>query len=202
MSRVTCRCGEVISIASSEGERVTCPRCGAKIRIRRPAAARNGSRGPDDGYIRFPCPCGRRLKVQKQDRPEAGKCPDCGRVVPVPASAWEQVAGSAGIENPNWAGRSDPEARTADLEPGDLERLAQWSSTHQKKANGARSPGGSSSPASNQRPHNLPTIESTGGRIPSGVKMEAGFRVCPRCQTPLHMSATVCRSCGEPAPKR
>jgi ribosomal protein L40E len=33
------------------------------------------------------------------------------------------------------------------------------------------------------------------------VKMEAGLRVCPRCGKPLHMSATVCRSCGEPVPK-
>ena len=34
------------------------------------------------------------------------------------------------------------------------------------------------------------------------MKMEAGLRVCPRCGKPLHMSATVCRSCGEPVAKR
>jgi len=34
------------------------------------------------------------------------------------------------------------------------------------------------------------------------VKMEAGLRLCARCGKPLHISATVCRSCGEPVPKR
>ena len=87
MSRVTCRCGEVISVKSDSGpERVACPKCGARIRLRRKAAASasaliGGPGGSGDGYIRFHCPCGRRLKILATSLRTAGKCPDCGRLV-------------------------------------------------------------------------------------------------------------------------
>lgn len=202
MARVTCRCGEVLTVTSGESERLTCPRCGANIRIRRSTTARNGSPSPDDGYVRFPCPCGRRLKVRKNGHPAAGRCPDCGRVVPVPASAWEQVPGSLGYVDQHGAGRLAPEARTADLEPADLQRLARWSETHRASKEQARGPGRESAATTSQRAGTTPTTEAGTGASPGSVKREAGFRICPRCKSPLHLGATVCRSCGEPAPRR
>src|SRR5579875_1537674 len=114
MSRVTCRCGEVISVKSDSGpERVACPKCGARIRLRRKAAASasaliGGPGGSGDGYIRFHCPCGRRLKILATSLRTAGKCPDCGRLVPVPEPA------GAGPTARSVA-RVDPDARTEDL---------------------------------------------------------------------------------------
>ena len=92
MARVTCRCGEAIEAPGGGVEKVVCPRCRTRIRIRRP------SDRADDGYIRFPCPCGRRLKVRAAGGIEAGKCPDCGRVVPIPD---QTAAGSfrAGVDD-------------------------------------------------------------------------------------------------------
>src|ERR1700678_477070 len=95
MPRVTCRCGEKLKVIADGPERIECPKCGAKIRLRRaPVPLPVGGAG--DGFLRFLCPCGRRLKVPAADRPVAGKCPDCGRVVPVPTTApASMTAGSA-----------------------------------------------------------------------------------------------------------
>ena len=84
MARVTCRCGEMLTVTTGDPDRLTCSRCGAKIRVRRSPAQRPEAAESEDGYVRFNCPCGRRLKVRADERPEAGKCPDCGRIVPVP----------------------------------------------------------------------------------------------------------------------
>lgn len=86
MPRVTCRCGEKLNAQPGGPDRIDCPKCGAKIRLRRSTTPLPGGEA-GDGFLRFLCPCGRRLKVSAIDRPVAGKCPDCGRVVPVPTSA-------------------------------------------------------------------------------------------------------------------
>jgi hypothetical protein len=198
MARVTCRCGEVLKVPAGGGpERIDCPRCGARIRLRRPASP-SGSvvemGETEGGYIRFRCPCGRRLKVVAADRPAAGKCPDCGRVVPVPASAWSDPAPGGK------SGWTDPDARTEDLDQDDLARLEQWAARHA---------GRSSRPAGREAtPPGLPAVSvpEVGSALPdlppSMVKFEAGLRVCPRCGKPVHMSATTCRECGSPVPRR
>ncbi len=48
----------------------------------------------------------------------------------------------------------------------------------------------------------LPGQASDGMLPPSKVKFEAGLRVCPGCGKPVHMSATTCRECGSPVPRR
>src|SRR5262245_6003535 len=113
MPRASCRCGEPLDVPDlanvREGEsvRVVCPKCGAKVKIRKSVVPRAPALGDGDGYIRFFCPCGRRLKVPAARPPAQGKCPDCGRIVPVPAA---RLAGH-------------PEAPTVDLDPADVEAL-------------------------------------------------------------------------------
>src|SRR5271167_4878270 len=123
MPRVTCRCGEKLKLEPDGPNRIDCPNCGAKIRLRRsPPPAVDEAGG--DGYLRFLCPCGRRLKVPAVGRPVAGKCPDCGRVVPVPTSA--QAISNA----TKTSGLSDPEARTEELDTTDLAQLEKWAARH------------------------------------------------------------------------
>jgi predicted RNA-binding Zn-ribbon protein involved in translation (DUF1610 family) len=200
MSRVTCRCGEVITVKSDAGpERIDCPRCGARIRLRRKSTAAasssliGGASESADGYIRFYCPCGRRLKVRASGGRQAGKCPDCGRMVPVPGSSGSMVIGTL-------ASRVDPDARTDDLDAEDMARLQEWSERHT-----GRVPGGADGP--DATPTGVPQIRVGPspygeGPGPSVVSFEAGLRVCPRCGKPVHISATTCRECGASVPRR
>jgi hypothetical protein len=168
MPRVNCRCGEVLNVTPDGPERIVCPKCGAKIRVRRAPKV-----GDVDGFIRFACPCGRRLKVRAADGAEAGKCPDCGKIVPVPKSS-------------DSLGPSDPEAATQELSAEDVARLDRWA---KERAGGP--------PASPPAP-----AAAAGGRVTAPTKIEAGLRVCPNCGRPVHLSATVCRQCGTAVPKR
>ncbi|MDR3638776.1 MAG: hypothetical protein P4L84_33525 [Isosphaeraceae bacterium] len=108
MPRVNCRCGQVLSLPVDGPDRVVCPQCGAKIRVRRTTKV-----GDIDGFIRFACPCGRRLKVRATDEALAGKCPDCGTVVPVPKSSESLPP-------------IDVEVATQELSAEDVARLDQW----------------------------------------------------------------------------
>ncbi|WP_337176155.1 hypothetical protein [Paludisphaera sp.] len=186
MARVTCRCGEAIEVDREGGpERVVCPRCNARIRVRRAEV------GGGDGLIRFHCPCGRRLKVRAAERPEAGRCPDCGRVVPVPQGALASAASSTGpgAGGSNIAFDGDGQ-RTAELDADDIARLKRWAARHGVV---------SEEDASSAVPPPIPSESSYSP--PPALRVEAGLRVCPRCGRPLHMSAVTCRACGAPTPK-
>lgn len=115
MPRATCRCGQPLNVSGEAPERIVCPNCGAKVRVRPKGGAAPDS-AAEGGYIRFNCPCGRRLKVAADaaPRPSHGKCPDCGRVVPVPTTSQA----------------SDPEATTAELSAADRARIEAWSQKH------------------------------------------------------------------------
>jgi hypothetical protein len=205
MARVTCRCGETLKVKSTDPDRLDCPRCGAKIRVRRSPTSPPGMGTAGDGYVRFHCPCGRRLKVPADDRPEAGKCPDCGRVVPVPESAWPRggATPSPGAGNLPGPGRANPGGRTEDMDAADLARLEQWTSRHQGRPATAEAPRGIASTTSHPAMDAVASQPAAKqGEPVAAVRMEAGLRVCPRCGKPVHMSATVCRNCGEPVPKR
>jgi hypothetical protein len=190
MARVTCRCGEQIKVQADSPARIDCPKCGARIRLRRSEVQAKNAGQPDDGYYRFYCPCGRRLKVPVKGRPEAGKCPDCGRVVPVPASALF-ASGSVGNTSP-----PDPEARTEDLSADDLARLERWAARHLSLSTRREDPDASPADAGE------PASEGFVGGLPSVVKFEAGLRVCPRCRKPVHLGVTHCRECGNPVPRQ
>jgi endogenous inhibitor of DNA gyrase (YacG/DUF329 family) len=171
MAQVRCRCGETLNIPPDGPDRIVCPRCAAKIRVRRSKQV-----GDIDGFIRFSCPCGRRLKVRASGSPEAGKCPDCGRVVPVP----DQNTASRVLP-------SDPEAVTEELSPEEVARLERWAQERLAQASGKPAP--------------PPTPPSIATATP-GTKMEAGLRVCPSCGRPVHLGATICRHCNAHVPKR
>jgi len=158
-------------------EHVTCPRCSAKVRLirKRPGDPGASSASPGDGFIRFSCPCGRRLKVSAIDRPTHGKCPDCDRIVPVP------LGGSPSS--------SKAESPTEELASADVAMLEAWTKGHIARGNGngkGKSPNSTAEMALNS----------------PARKAEAGFRVCPRCRKPIHLNADTCRACGIPVPKR
>jgi hypothetical protein len=199
MARVTCRCGETLKRTTGDPDRLTCPRCGAKIRVRRSPSQRPETAKLQDGYMRFHCPCGRRLKVRINERPQAGKCPDCGRIVPIPESVRETAADeSAG---PRAGISTHAMARTQDMDAADLEHLERWASRYHAALSPNRQLGAQSTASHPADNANAPTGMGENAPPPA-MKMEAGLRVCPRCGKPLHISATVCRSCGEPVPKR
>lgn len=114
MPRATCRCGHALPVPADPAERVICPGCGARVRIRH-----KPDEVPADGFLRFFCPCGRRLKVDAAAPPPTGKCPDCGRVVPVPAASRASVKPSG-----------HPEAATEELPAVDKATLDRWATDH------------------------------------------------------------------------
>jgi hypothetical protein len=181
MPLATCRCGQPLEMPPAGVEHVTCPRCAAKVRLirKRRGADPGASAAPaSDEFIRFSCPCGRRLKVSAIERPAHGKCPDCGRIVPVPADASPSPSSSSRAESP-----------TEELAAADLAMLEAWSRGHLARGQGA---GNGDRPTSTvEIPLNSPTRRA-----------EAGFRVCPRCGKPIHLNADTCRACGTPVPKK
>jgi hypothetical protein len=186
MPRATCRCGETLTFPAEGPERLVCPKCSARIRVRRVDPQRTA--GDGDGFIRFACPCGRRLKVRvEEEMPEAGMCPDCGRVVPVPPSSTLPVSSQT-------LPTSHPEAVTDELSTTDLAMLERWKQSRLGAASHETPP-----PPESTMTVPVPPVVPPG---PSGVKVEAGLRVCPRCGKPVHLSSIVCRECGAHVPKR
>ena len=183
MPRATCRCGQSLTIPADGSERVVCPRCSARVRILpKPAPA-----PPDDGFLRFHCPCGKRLKVKAADPPTHGKCPDCGEVVPVPAGGGPPLSGVV---------PTGPGSRTAEIDPADLARLDRWSRDHEQK----RSLEGATAPTMvDLSASNVPAANPSGSAI---ARSEAGLRLCPNCRKPVHLGADACRHCGTHVPKR
>ncbi len=194
MARVTCRCGEKIGVGADSPDRIDCPKCGAHIRLRRPEGQTRKSDQPDDGYYRFYCPCGRRLKVAAEGQPAAGKCPDCGRVVPVPASVLSASGPSRGPLP------ADSEARTEELSADDLSRLERWAARHLSRSPQGNEHGAGAPMAAQERVTDE-GMGTTGAGLPSVVKFEAGLRVCPRCHKPVHLGVSHCRECGNPVPR-
>lgn len=120
--KATCRCGHILDIPEDGSDRTVCPKCAAKIRIRRIVPGAPG----EDGFIRFFCPCGQKLKVKVDEDgmlQPVGKCPECGRIVPVPLPGSDPVLPA-----------SHPEAQTAELDEADVAMLEKWASGHLAKS--------------------------------------------------------------------
>ena len=199
MPRVTCRCGERLKVQPDSPSRIECPKCGAKIRLRhttpRPSVDREG-----DGFLRFFCPCGRRLKVPVVDRPIAGRCPDCGRVVPVPVPS----KGASPLATAKPLPQANSEARTEELDNDDLARLETWAAQYTAVATGQPSPASTMTDVHTIVGSPNTTVGFVSSLMPptSEVKFEAGLRVCPRCKKPVHIGAANCRECGTAVPRQ
>lgn len=185
MPRATCRCGQTLTFPADGPERVVCPNCQARVRVR-PKLPATAIAGAGDGYLRFLCPCGRRLKVDAANPPSHGRCPDCDRVVPIPQGSISPSASALPVGN---------DARTADLDPEDLARLEQWTRSFHRPADPAHAPDPAADTASAPIQPALPPG-------PDGARIEAGLRVCPGCGKPVHMGADTCRHCGTHVPRR
>lgn len=180
MPQAKCRCGQTLNFEGTDA-RVVCPSCGARVgvRLRRDDPA---GQAAGDGYIRFHCPCGRRLKVQAAGNVRHGRCPDCDRVVPVPEAS-TAAARSGPTGRP---GAVDAERKTEELPAADAEALEAWIRRHQASE--------SATPAVPV----VPILRPSDSAGPS----EAGLRVCPSCRRPVHLGADACRHCGTAVPRR
>lgn len=87
------------------------------------------------------------------------------------------------------------------MDAADLERLQQWASRFPASAPNAPQPEGTSTTSYQALTSASPVALDSGHPAPV-FQQEAGLRVCPQCGKPLHMSAIVCRFCGEDVPRR
>ncbi|GIW85880.1 MAG: hypothetical protein KatS3mg108_0204 [Isosphaeraceae bacterium] len=189
MPKAFCRCGQELTLSGESGERILCPACGARIKIRSrdepPTTVPAPPPPPHDAFIRFYCPCGQRLKVHVDEGLTHGKCPACGRIVPVPSlpPAPHAAARTAG----------DPETPTADLDPADRALLERWCQEHQQAA----LPIPIGSPQAALGSTSSAQVSLTRARADH---VESGLRICPGCRKPVHMKAQTCRHCGSTVP--
>jgi len=87
---LTCVCGKSLRLSRQyAGQTVCCPACGAELTVGRdrPSASQGDVVTPDDGFIRFVCTCGRRMKVPSRYAGRSGKCPRCGVRVTIPRAS-------------------------------------------------------------------------------------------------------------------
>lgn len=189
MPRAICRCGHQLPIPAGPDDKVVCPNCGARVRVRRKLAkVAAGADEAGDGYIRFFCPCGRRLKVDASAPPPNGKCPDCGTIVPVP------TASQAAVLPPG-----HPESPTDEIPTTDRDAIERWAESHRARRATSAPPAPAPPVASTFDPSLNPTMAFT---LPPTDRVEVGMRICSECGQPLPLGATACRQCGAPAAKR
>ena len=86
MIKFRCPCGKRLCATDDKsGKPVRCPRCGVAVLVPEPALPPTPkSEPPEDGKLRIPCVCGRRLRVRPDMAGKAVQCPRCGSVVNVP----------------------------------------------------------------------------------------------------------------------
>jgi phage FluMu protein Com len=206
MYRANCRCGQLLEVNGEGMVRVVCPRCKANVRVRvrshedapstvpAPEAAVAGvvSTNMPDPYIRFYCPCGRRLKVLAADYHPHGKCPECGRIVSVPPPPVPAYTPQDGVGT---LGAGHPEMETAELEAADLEIHRIWCRAHLSpqawESEGVESDVAGSS-------------DNVGVSITRAMDrhQEEGLQVCTACREAFHMRSDRCTRCGEPVASR
>ena len=140
------------------------------------SAGASPQRAPADGFIRFPCPCGRRLKVRADGPPQAGKCPDCGRIVPVPRLVLDPARSPP---------TGHPEAPTEELSAADLAMLDEW----------ARAPGQENDTASQ------PAVEAWPRRPRPRSRPRPASASAPAAASPSTSAPSPAASAARPVPR-
>ncbi|MFO0951666.1 MAG: hypothetical protein U0835_11050 [Isosphaeraceae bacterium] len=134
MPRATCRCGQKLSFPADGPDRVICPKCNSRIRVKRAESAATavpsaenskwtatGTRGSPalrpsaQGATRCPAP-GRKCR------------PDCGRVVPVPAT----TVSTATLTSRSSPGSGHAEVPTEVMSAAEV-ALDRWSESHRER---------------------------------------------------------------------
>ncbi|MGE3822404.1 MAG: hypothetical protein AB7I30_23565, partial [Isosphaeraceae bacterium] len=167
--------------------RVICPKCSSRIRVRRSTPSPDDVAEREPEFLRFHCPCGRRLKVRNTvPRPQAGKCPSCGQVVPVPETLSSSASGALKAVSIN------TETPTRELSTSQAAALDAWVAGFRPRG------------VEPLEPEQAPAIpdKAAAGPSPAPTRVEAGLRVCPRCGRPVHLGSESCRQCGAVVPRR
>ena len=199
MARVTCRCGETFKVPSTDPDRLVCPRCGAKIRVRRdPSAPRRRTRRDRRRLHPVQLPVRAAAEGAGRDRARGGQVPRLrpGRAGP----RFGLVAGGRPCRpRRDSSGRARPDARTEDMDAADLARLepgraATWAGRcpAERRARSA--------PPRRTRPIDAVAASSDhreAGRARRRGRDRGRPAGLPRCGKPVHISATVCRNCGD-----
>lgn len=87
---VTCTCGKTIRLSPQyAGKIIRCPHCHAEVAVRhdRSPTIQGDAGTPGDGFIRFTCTCGQRMKVPSRYAGRFGKCPRCGMRLRIPRAS-------------------------------------------------------------------------------------------------------------------
>jgi len=88
--RFMCSCGKRLKVpAAFVGKIARCPQCQKRLTIpgKRPAApeaAPPQAQKPKEQFIRFVCPCGKRIKVPTKFAGKSGRCPRCQSQLKIP----------------------------------------------------------------------------------------------------------------------
>ena len=88
----TCSCGHEIRASRQYGGKIVrCPACRGVVMMPESIASANqpnlAALAGDDGFIRFACPCGKRVKMPARYAGRRGKCPGCGASIRIPPPA-------------------------------------------------------------------------------------------------------------------
>ncbi len=200
MLRVTCRCGEKLSILARAPSGWTVPsaepRSGCAGRL--PRKRMKGAMASCASSAR--AAAGSRCRSRDALWPGVARIADASSRFPRPRRARSTRAQGKNSR------KMTPKARTEELDTDDLTLLRDWAARHAAAASDAEVP----SPGSTAL-HNVDDSAGLGGSLefmrggaspPSTVKFETGLRICPRCKKPVHSSAANCRECGTPVPRK
>ena len=138
---------------------------GARIRVRRDRRA-----GATDGFIRFLCACGRRLKV----RVGADEIPPTLACVPTAAGSSRSPPPRRDLGSSQTAGAARRETPNDETEPRPTCRLERWAAGHRKPKPRRPDRAGDSDPSETH--HDSPGA----GRHPAGTDPAGASRLCPR----------------------
>ena len=153
-----------------------------------------------DGFVRFHCPCGRRLKVPAKGGPRRASAPTAGGLSrslrprgprQSPGKNRYQAIPKHGPRK--WTPTTWPAWKNG---PRRIWPIPIAPATRATKTTSLVPVLPGTDPVADTAYINPATPPN------SAVKFEAGMRICPRCKKPIHLGASTCRACGTPVPRQ